>query len=64
MNCHRYCAPPETGAELPKCCWIWVPMINKNIHEVMTAQHDLVTILGRFDPKLVRMAPHGARAED
>jgi hypothetical protein len=24
----------------------------------------LVTILGQFDPKLVKMAPHGERAED
>ena len=41
-----------------------VPMVYKNIHEVMAAQHDLVTILGQFDPKLVKMAPHGERAED
>ena len=34
------------------------------IHEVMAAQNDLVTILGQFDPKLVKMAPHGERAED
>ena len=24
----------------------------------------LVTVLGQFDPKLVKMAPHGERAED
>ena len=41
-----------------------VPMVYKNIHEVMAAQQDLVTILGQFDPKLVKMAPHGERAED
>jgi len=41
-----------------------VPMVYKNIHEVMAAQHDLVTILGQFDPKRVKMAPHGERAED
>jgi tRNA-splicing ligase RtcB len=41
-----------------------VPMVYKNIHEVMAAQNDLVTILGQFDPKLVKMAPHGERAED
>jgi hypothetical protein len=35
-----------------------------SIHEVMAAQRDLVTILGQFDPKLVKMAPHGERAED
>lgn len=41
-----------------------VPMVYKDIHEVMAAQSDLVTILGRFDPKLVKMAPHGERPED
>jgi len=41
-----------------------VPMVYKNIHEVMAAQKDLVTILGQFDPKLVKMAPHGERPED
>src|SRR5882724_10223710 len=41
-----------------------VPMVYKNIHEVMAAQSDLVTTLGQFDPKLVKMAPHGERAED
>lgn len=40
------------------------PMVYKNIHEVMAAQRDLVTILGQFDPKLVKMAPHGERPED
>ena len=30
----------------------------------MAAQHDLVTVLGQFDPKLVKMAPHGERVED
>ena len=38
-------------------------MVYKNIYEVMAAQHDLVAVLGQFDPKLVKMAPHGARAE-
>ena len=41
-----------------------VPMVYKNIHEVMAAQHDLVTVVGRFDPKLVKMAPAGERPED
>jgi tRNA-splicing ligase RtcB len=30
----------------------------------MAAQRDLVEVLGQFDPKLVKMAPHGERAED
>jgi len=41
-----------------------VPMVYKNIREVMAAQDELVTVLGQFDPKLVKMAPHGERAED
>jgi tRNA-splicing ligase RtcB (3'-phosphate/5'-hydroxy nucleic acid ligase) len=31
---------------------------------VMAAQADLVRVLGRFDPKLVKMAPAGERPED
>ncbi len=41
-----------------------VPMVYKDIHQVMEAQKDLVEVLGRFDPKLVKMAPHGERPED
>src|SRR2546426_776099 len=41
-----------------------VPMVYKNIREVMAAQHDLVKGLGPVDPKLVKMAPHGERPED
>lgn len=41
-----------------------VPMVYKDIHTVMNAQKDLVDVLGEFHPKLVKMAPHGERAED
>jgi tRNA-splicing ligase RtcB (3'-phosphate/5'-hydroxy nucleic acid ligase) len=41
-----------------------VPMVYKDIHQVMAAQSDLVEIIGQFDPRLVKMAPHGERAED
>jgi tRNA-splicing ligase RtcB len=41
-----------------------VPMVYKNIREVMAAQSDLVKIEGQFDPKLVKMAPAGERPED
>jgi tRNA-splicing ligase RtcB (3'-phosphate/5'-hydroxy nucleic acid ligase) len=41
-----------------------VPMAYKNIREVMAAQKDLVTVLGQFDPRLVKMAPGGERPED
>ena len=38
--------------------------VYKDIHTVMAAQSDLVEILGRFDPKLVKMCPAGEKAED
>jgi tRNA-splicing ligase RtcB len=41
-----------------------VPMAYKSIGEVMAAQKDLVTVLGQFDPRLVKMAPSGERPED
>jgi tRNA-splicing ligase RtcB (3'-phosphate/5'-hydroxy nucleic acid ligase) len=41
-----------------------VPGVYKDIHQVMAAQRDLVEVLGQFDPKLVKMAPHGERPED
>src|SRR5262249_22274181 len=41
-----------------------VPMVYKNIHAVMEAQADLVETLGQFDPRIVKMAPQGERAED
>ena len=39
-------------------------MVYKDIHQVMASQSDLVEVLGRFDPKLVKMAPAGERPED
>jgi tRNA-splicing ligase RtcB len=41
-----------------------VPMAYKDIDAVMDAQRDLVDIVARFDPKLVKMAPAGERPED
>lgn len=41
-----------------------VPGVYKDIHAVMAAQKELVDVLGRFDPKLVKMCPAGDRAED
>ncbi len=40
------------------------PGVYKDIHQVMAAQTDLVEVLARFDPKLVKMSPEGERAED
>ncbi|TLD69565.1 RtcB family protein [Phragmitibacter flavus] len=41
-----------------------VPGVYKDIETVMAAQTDLVDILGRFDPKIVKMCPPGEKAED
>lgn len=41
-----------------------VPMAYKDIDAVMAAQHDLVDVLARFDPRIVKMAPSGERPED
>jgi tRNA-splicing ligase RtcB len=41
-----------------------VPGVYQDIDAVMAAQTDLVDVLGRFDPKLVKMCPSGERAED
>ncbi len=41
-----------------------LPMCYKDIEEVMAAQQDLVQIVARFDPKLVKMAPAGEKPED
>ena len=40
------------------------PVVYKNIHEVMAAQSDLVEIVARFDPKIVKMADAGEKPED
>ncbi|MGA2854415.1 MAG: RtcB family protein [Verrucomicrobiota bacterium] len=54
----------ERGVTLISAGLDEVPMAYKNIREVMTAQNDLVTVMGQFDPKLVKMAPSGERPED
>lgn len=40
------------------------PFVYKNIHEVMAAQADLVEVVARFDPRIVRMADAGEPPED
>jgi len=40
------------------------PMAYKDIHAVMAAQQDLVEVVARFDPAIVKMAPAGERPED
>ncbi len=54
----------ERGVDLLSSGLDEVPGVYKDIHSVMAAQSDLVEVLGRFDPKLVKMCPPGERAED
>jgi tRNA-splicing ligase RtcB len=54
----------ERGVTLISAGLDEVPMVYKDIHQVMAAQEDLVEVLGRFDPRLVKMAPSGEPAED
>jgi tRNA-splicing ligase RtcB len=49
----------ERGVELISAGLDEVPMGYKDIHQVMQAQADLVDILARFDPRIVKMAPEG-----
>lgn len=41
-----------------------VPGAYKDIETVMSQQQDLVEVVARFDPKIVKMAPAGERPED
>lgn len=41
-----------------------VPGVYKDIHSVMAAQQDLVEIVARFDPRIVKMCGDGSRPED
>jgi tRNA-splicing ligase RtcB len=54
----------ERGVTLLSAGLDEVPMVYKDIHEVMAAQTDLVEVLGHFDPRLVKMCPGGERPED
>jgi hypothetical protein len=38
--------------------------MSDNIRKVMASQNDLTTVLGRFNPKLVKIAPSSERPED
>lgn len=54
----------SAGVELLSAGLDEVPGVYKDIHTVMAAQTDLVEVLGKFQPKLVKMCPAGERAED
>jgi tRNA-splicing ligase RtcB len=40
------------------------PMAYKDIHTVMVAQNDLVDVLAKFEPRIVRMADAREKPED
>ncbi|MCP4550166.1 MAG: RtcB family protein [bacterium] len=46
----------ERGVKLISAALDEIPLAYKDIHEVMAAQQDLVEVLGRFDPRIVKMA--------
>jgi tRNA-splicing ligase RtcB len=54
----------ERGVTLISAGLDEVPMAYKDIDRVMAAQSDLVEVLARFDPRLVKMAPSGEPPED
>lgn len=54
----------ERGVTLLSAGLDEVPGVYKDIETVMAAQRDLVEVLGRFDPRLVKMSPDGERPED
>lgn len=54
----------QAGVELLSAGIDENPLAYKDIHEVMRQQHDLVDVIARFDPKIVRMADAGERPED
>jgi tRNA-splicing ligase RtcB len=41
-----------------------VPGVYKNIEDVMREQVDLVEVIARFDPKIVKMCDDGSKPED
>ncbi len=52
------------GVELISAGLDETPMAYKNIETIMAQQADLVEVLARFEPRLVKMAPDGERPED
>jgi tRNA-splicing ligase RtcB len=40
------------------------PLVYKDINDVIAAQTDLVDVVARFSPRIVRMADSGEKPED
>jgi tRNA-splicing ligase RtcB len=54
----------DAGVQLLSAGIDEAPGVYKDIHTVMAAQSDLVDIVARFDPKIVKMADAGEKPED
>jgi tRNA-splicing ligase RtcB len=54
----------EAGVQLLSAGIDEAPGVYKDIHQVMAAQSDLVDVIARFDPKIVKMADAGEKPED
>jgi tRNA-splicing ligase RtcB len=54
----------EAGVQLLSAGIDENPLAYKDIHQVMSQQEDLVDVIARFDPKIVRMAEGGEKPED
>jgi tRNA-splicing ligase RtcB len=54
----------RAGVELLSAGIDEAPGAYKDIHKVMAAQSDLVDVIARFDPRIVKMAPGSEKPED
>lgn len=54
----------DAGVQLLSAGIDEAPGVYKDIHQVMNAQADLVDVVARFDPKIVKMADAGEKPED
>jgi tRNA-splicing ligase RtcB len=54
----------QAGVQLLSAGIDEAPGAYKDIHSVMAAQSDLVDVVARFDPKIVKMADAGEKPED
>ena len=54
----------DAGVQLLSAGIDEAPGVYKDIHQVMAAQSDLVDVIARFDPKIVKMADAGEKPED
>jgi tRNA-splicing ligase RtcB len=54
----------QAGVKLLSAGLDEIPLAYKDIESVMADQRDLVDVVARFDPRIVKMAPAGERPED